>query len=50
MGRYRFPIKDELSMECDCPDQTVPCKHIAAVWYAVSEKGRKNIGVFDDLL
>ena len=48
--RYKLPAKEELSLECSCPDSTVPCKHIAALWYAIAEKGRDDVKVFDDLV
>ncbi|MDR2381361.1 MAG: SWIM zinc finger family protein [Bifidobacteriaceae bacterium] len=28
----------ELSMDCSCPDWSVPCKHIAAVFYLLAEQ------------
>ena len=28
---------DELSMECSCPDWSVPCKHVAAALYLLAE-------------
>ena len=31
----------ELSMDCSCPDWSVPCKHLAAVFYLLAE-------IFDD--
>ena len=27
----------ELSLDCDCPDHQVPCKHLAAVFYLLAE-------------
>lgn len=27
----------ELSLDCSCPDQAVPCKHLAAVFYLLAE-------------
>nr|MDT0658833.1 SWIM zinc finger family protein [Micromonospora sp. DSM 115978] len=33
-----FPAAiDELSMNCDCPDFAVPCKHLAAAFYLLAE-------------
>ena len=49
-GRYKLPVKEEISLRCSCPDSTVPCKHIAALWYAIAEEGRGDVKVFDDLL
>ena len=31
-----FPEPGEISMSCSCPDSTVVCKHIAAVFYGVA--------------
>ena len=37
-GLSLFPAAaDELSMDCSCPDWSVPCKHIAAVFYLLAE-------------
>lgn len=37
-GLPLFPAEaDELSMDCSCPDWSVPCKHIAAVFYLLAE-------------
>ncbi len=37
-GLSLFPADaDELSMDCSCPDWSVPCKHIAAVFYLLAE-------------
>lgn len=34
-----FPDRSgELSMDCSCPDITVPCKHLAAVFYLLAER------------
>jgi uncharacterized Zn finger protein len=34
-----FPsTSDEITMECDCPDRVVPCKHLAAVCYVLAEQ------------
>lgn len=34
-----FPDRSgELSMDCTCPDVTVPCKHLAAVFYLLAER------------
>ncbi len=33
-----FPASaDELSLDCTCPDWSVPCKHLAAVFYLLAE-------------
>jgi len=33
-----FPTKPrDLSMDCSCPDWSVPCKHLAAVFYLLAE-------------
>ncbi|SRR6266545_1134574 len=33
-----FPVSaDELTMECSCPDWSVPCKHVAATLYLLAE-------------
>jgi len=33
-----FPTRlGELKMRCDCPDATVPCKHLAATFYLLAE-------------
>lgn len=32
------PPWDEVTPYCTCPDWGFPCKHIAAVWYAVAEQ------------
>jgi uncharacterized Zn finger protein len=29
---------DDLTMDCTCPDVTVPCKHLAAVFYLLAER------------
>jgi uncharacterized Zn finger protein len=37
-GLPLFPaVAEELSMDCSCPDWSVPCKHIAAVFYLLAE-------------
>jgi uncharacterized Zn finger protein len=37
-GTPLFPSSfDDLGMECDCPDWSVPCKHLAAVCYVLAE-------------
>ena len=33
-----FPLPDEISLECDCPDWAVMCKHVAAVLYGVGAR------------
>ncbi len=38
-GTSLFPAEpSELAMRCDCPDQQVPCKHLAAVCYLLAEQ------------
>lgn len=38
LGLSLFPDSaDELTMECSCPDWSVPCKHIAAALYVLAE-------------
>ncbi len=38
VGLSLFPSSvDELSLDCTCPDWSVPCKHIAAVFYLLAE-------------
>jgi len=38
VGLSLFPDSaDELSLDCTCPDWSVPCKHIAAVFYLLAE-------------
>lgn len=39
LGLSLFPdASGELSMDCSCPDATVPCKHLAAVFYLLAER------------
>jgi uncharacterized Zn finger protein len=34
-----FPTgRGDLTMDCTCPDATVPCKHLAAVFYLLAER------------
>ena len=33
-----FPRRSDLKTTCNCPDETVPCKHIAAVYYLLGEE------------
>lgn len=33
-----FPIGNEMSMSCDCPDYSSLCKHLAAVMYGVGNR------------
>jgi uncharacterized Zn finger protein len=38
VGLTLFPASArELSLDCTCPDQQVPCKHLAAVFYLLAE-------------
>jgi uncharacterized Zn finger protein len=39
LGLALFPTSQrDLSMDCTCPDATVPCKHLAAVFYLLAEQ------------
>jgi len=33
-----FPLSSEISLDCDCPDWAVMCKHVAAVLYGVGAR------------
>ncbi len=33
-----FPLPDEISLDCNCPDWAVMCKHVAAVLYGVGAR------------
>lgn len=33
-----FPLPDEISLKCSCPDYAVMCKHVAAVLYGVGAR------------
>jgi len=33
-----FPLPQEISLDCDCPDWAVMCKHVAAVLYGVGAR------------
>jgi uncharacterized Zn finger protein len=38
LGLSLFPAAaGELSLDCSCPDQAVPCKHLAATFYLLAE-------------
>ncbi len=37
-----MPTKEQISFECNCPDNAKPCKHIAAVLYAISNDLERN--------
>jgi uncharacterized Zn finger protein len=38
-GLGLFPTgRGDLTMDCTCPDATVPCKHLAAVFYLLAER------------
>lgn len=38
LGLSLFPaIARELSLDCSCPDEAVPCKHLAATFYLLAE-------------
>jgi uncharacterized Zn finger protein len=62
VGLTLFPAgARELSMDCNCPDHAVPCKHLAAVFYVLAERfdadpfeilalrGRDRESLLDDL-
>jgi len=36
--RGLFPLPKEISLDCDCPDWAVMCKHVAAVLYGVGAR------------
>jgi uncharacterized Zn finger protein len=39
VGLSLFPAGTrDLAMDCSCPDLTVPCKHLAAVFYVLAER------------
>jgi len=39
VGLALFPAaRRDLTMDCTCPDATVPCKHLAAVFYLLAER------------
>ncbi|GAA4555739.1 SWIM zinc finger family protein [Pseudonocardia xishanensis] len=39
LGLALFPTSQrDLTMDCTCPDATVPCKHLAAVFYLLAER------------
>lgn len=39
LGLALFPQSaDDLSLDCSCPDWSVPCKHLAAVFYLLAER------------
>ncbi|MDR0594478.1 MAG: SWIM zinc finger family protein [Bifidobacteriaceae bacterium] len=39
LGLALFPSRaGDLSMDCSCPDWSVPCKHLAAVFYLLAER------------
>ena len=39
MGLSLFPASArDLALDCTCPDQAVPCKHLAAVCYVLAER------------
>ena len=38
LGLALFPVAaQDLSLDCTCPDQAVPCKHLAATFYLLAE-------------
>jgi uncharacterized Zn finger protein len=39
VGLSLFPANErDLTMDCNCPDYAVPCKHLAAVFYVLAER------------
>lgn len=39
LGLSLFPASaEDLAQDCSCPDATVPCKHLAAVFYVLAER------------
>jgi uncharacterized Zn finger protein len=43
LGLSLFPATArELSLDCSCPDQAVPCKHLAATFYLLAESFDEN--------
>ena len=48
--KYQLPKKEEITFECDCNSNEIPCKHILAVLYTISDKERSGFKVFDSLL
>jgi uncharacterized Zn finger protein len=39
VGLSLFPASArDLALDCTCPDQAVPCKHLAAVCYVLAER------------
>ena len=38
LALFPEPGATDLSMDCTCPDSTVPCKHLAAVFYLLAER------------
>ncbi|ANY09579.1 SWIM zinc finger family protein [Pseudonocardia sp. HH130630-07] len=39
LGLSLFPTSaDDLAQDCSCPDATVPCKHLAAVFYVLAQQ------------
>ena len=39
IGAPLFPLRlGDLTMSCSCPDQAVPCKHLAATFYLLAER------------
>ena len=48
--KYQLPKKEEITFECDCNSNEIPCKHILAVLYTISDKERRGLKVFESLL
>jgi uncharacterized Zn finger protein len=50
VGLSLFPdTARDIVMDCTCPDRTVPCKHLAAVFYVLAERGRDRAALLADL-
>lgn len=45
-GKGLFPMPNEISLNCNCPDWAVMCKHVAAVLYGVGARLDDNPSLF----
>jgi len=45
-GKGLFPMPNEISLQCSCPDWAVMCKHVAAVLYGVGARLDDNPSLF----
>lgn len=45
-GSGLFPIPKEISLNCNCPDWAVMCKHVAAVLYGIGARLDENPSLF----